>query len=517
MNYKLARRDWPKASNPKYESFSRHSCLKFLQHPSSHSSEFLLTMISTIRRALTPNSNQAQDRDLGSINTSPADPSLLIRDSSPPPFSPIEASQEDPLARLAHASNGNVITMTEQHELIDLSTDSNAPDREREATDDSLLGPVTAADPTPESHLGLLSLDGASDDQVALPLEDAHTTNPPLPSAEPAQSTIFSQPTEANPPPSASHLGLNPRTSTTPQPSEITTEVSRGFARRSQTVERVTSRSEKASAEPQQSTVTMTGNAKAPTSAKARSPKRKRKEESPEAKTKSVKKPRGHPKKAEESTAASTQQDPSEEETAKAKDQEVTEEDNISAGNVEQQGVMEEEPPKKRGRPKNAVAATQKAKPQRAKRATHPKRTKATKAPAPQTSSRKAPPKQTEAATQPPKKRGRPSKPTNPAKTTSTATTSAPKKRGRPKKESRSAPAITSPSAKKRSQPTTTSKDTAQATNAETPKKRGRPRATEQSDATKGKRGRPKKGEIAGVKGAKPTGIVKRKRKAGRK
>ncbi len=150
------------------------------------------TMLSTIRRAWTP----GKDPSNMSINTSPAPSSLLLRhySPSPPPFSPITESQQNPSPSPAQQQNGNNIMMTEQLDLpMDLASDQDSSDREQEATDDSLLSPTRAGNPTSESRDGTSLLDVASNGHLQPLLEGVQASgtfqaNGSLPpSTEPVQ------------------------------------------------------------------------------------------------------------------------------------------------------------------------------------------------------------------------------------------------------------------------------------------------------------------------------------------
>lgn len=494
--------------------------------PGSLSYRTLLTMLSTIRRALTPNANQAEDRDLMnvSLENSLAAPNPLTRDSSPPPFSPIESSPHESLPWATQTSNHNDPVIAEQHDLpMDLSSDRDSPDREQEATDDSLLGPVRASDSATKPHFGNFSVDGASEDHHLKPEDDTQLGGPPLPSTEPAEST--SQPQRA-PTPSANPAGPDPETSSIPQPSNTVIKA-KGKAPRPQKAERVASQSGTASVEPEQSASAAADEAKMFTSPKARPSKRKRDEDPSETKTKYVKKPRGQPKKEEGYTATSKQPDATEQELPKERGRPKKEVG--SSATAKQEATTKDESPKKRGRPKKEEVSTQKGKPQRASGEDAPaKRGRPKKEDAPSTATQRDLVQQDTRAKEMPKKQGRPEKEAEPAgaaKPTGAPAVDAPKKRGRPKKNAEAAQA-TEPqvaSTRKTGKPKN-NEDVVEATvpkgtiQAETPKKRGRPKATEQADAPKletpMKRGRPKK-EQATPKGAKPTGIVKKK--AGRK
>ena len=503
-------------------------------------------MLSTIRSALTPSANQAEDIDLSMMpsDNSLAAPSLLIRDSTPPPFSPIESSQPEAVwAR--QASNGNGPMMAEQHDLpMDLSSDRDSPDREQEATDDSLLGPVKASDPVTKSHYNSFSLDGASNDHLHVPEDDTQPQDLPLPSTEPAQSTSKPQ---RDPTPVVNYAGLNPRTSSTPQPSKMATKT-KGKARPPQIADRATSKSGAASVEPEQSAPPAADDTNAPTSSKARLPKRKRDDDPTETETKHVKTQRGQRKKEEHSTATVNQQDAPTDEPSKKRGRPKKEEG--STDTIKQKTATKDEPPKKRGRPKKEQGSAQQVKSQRAsKEDAAVKRGSSKRVSAPtkyhtsphsirkrdsdgRTKGAAAPVDQGKKARETPKKRGRPAKEAEPAGAVEPPDMPAadtPKKRGRPKKGEEAAQgtepivASTADTPKKRGKPKN-KEDIAEATvpqgssHVETPKKRGRPKAAEQDDApkpeTSGKRGRPKK-EQATTKGAKPVGIVKKK--AGRK
>ncbi|KAF6219682.1 hypothetical protein HO133_004151 [Letharia lupina] len=508
-------------------------------------------MLSTIRSALTPSANQAEDKELSELamDISPTAPDLLAYNSSPPPFSPFAESQEHFPTPAAHASNGNSAVMAEQHDpSMDLSSDQNSPSREQEATDDSLLGPVKASDPTSDSHHGASSLDGASDDHLQTPMEDAYARGALLPSAEPAQSTSKSQRTQWTPSPSADYAGLQPRTSSTPQPTNMVTATTGGNAPRSQKAEPFTSTSGTASGELEQSAQAATDDAETSASSKARPPKRKCEDDASEMETKYVKKQRsqskkeegstgnvkqpgaskakspkkrGRAKKEDSSTGKVKQQAAAKDELPKKRDQAKKEES--STGNVKQQYAGQDETPKKRGRPKKEELSAQEVKSQLvskenapAKRGRPKKEAVPTQRPKEMQTMNKEKSDgfakgaavlkdQDREAKEKPKKIGRPGKGAEPAgavEPTGVPAADTPKKRGRPKKGEEAAQG-TEPQG---------------SSNVEIAKKRGRPKATEQGETPKtrtpGKRGRPKKEQIT-PKGAKPVGIVKKK--AGRK
>ncbi|KAL9129695.1 MAG: hypothetical protein Q9175_007228 [Cornicularia normoerica] len=511
-------------------------------------------MLSTSRRALTPSASEANDKDLSKlfVNTSPAALSLLVRDSSPPPFSPLKLSQQDCSVGAAQTSNGNDIMTTEQHDLpMELSSDQGSPDREQETTDDSLIGPVRA-DPNLDSHHEIFSLDGASDDYLQPRLEDAHAQSPLLPSAERAQSIVQSQRAQRTPTPSANNAGLAPRNSSPSQPSNNATEASREKTPRPQKAELVTSASGTASVGPEQSAPLAADEAKTSPSSKAQPPKRKHEDNLSSSEiteeTTNVKKQRRQTKTEGGSTATVKQNGAVKDELPKKRGRPKKEEG--STATVKQQAATEDELPKKRGRPKKEEESAQKVTSQRAseedtpakrgrpkKEATPTKRHTAMQTVKNKDSDR---PTKGTAATidqdrkgrEIPKERGGPGKGAEPARAAEPAAVpavDAPKKRGRPKKGEEAAQdtqpqiAPTADTPRKRGRPKKNG-DIAEAAGSrglsivETPKKRGRPLAAELGETPKtltpGKRGRPKK-EQAMPKGAKPVGIVKKK--AGRK
>ena len=482
-------------------------------------------MLSTIRSALTPGANQAEDTDLSMMpsDSSLAAPSLPIRDSTPPPFSPFESSQPEAVwAR--QASNGNGPMMAEQHDYpMDLSSDRDSPDREQEATDDSLLGPVKASDPVTKSHYDSFSLDGASNDHLHVPEDDTQPQDSPLPSTEPAQ---FTSKPQRDPTPVINHAGLNQRTSITPQPAKMPTKT-KGKASAPQIADRATSKSGAASVEPEQSAPPVADDTNASTSSKAPLPKRKRDDDPTETETKHVKKQRGQRKKEEHSTATVNQQDAPTDEPSKKRGRPKKEEG--STHTIKQKNATEDESPKKRGRPKKEQGSVQQVKSQRAsKEDAAVKRGSSKQVSAPtkyhtsphsirkrdsdgRTKGAAAPVNQGEKTRETPKKRGRPAKEAEPAgavEPTDVTTADTPKKRGRPKKEEEAEQgtepvvAFTADTPKKRGKPKK-KEDIAEATvpqgssHVETPKKRGRPKAAEQ-DAhveTPTQRGRPKAAE----------------------
>ena len=402
-------------------------------------------MLSTIRSALTPSANQAEDKELSELamDISPTAPDLLAYNSSPPPFSPFAESQEHFPTPAAHASNGNSAVMAEQHDpSMDLSSDQNSPSREQEATDDSLLGPVKASDPTSDSHHGASSLDGASDDHLQTPMEDAYARGALLPSAEPAQSTSKSQRTQWTPSPSADYAGLQPRTSSTPQPTNMVTATTGENAPRSQKAEPFTSTSGTGSGGLEQSAQAATDDAETSASSKARPPKRKCEDDASEMETKYVKKQRSQSKKEEGSTGNVKQHGASKGKSPKKRGR--AKKEDSSTGKVKQQAAAKDESPKKREKAKKEESSTGKVKQQAAAKDESPKKREKAKKEESSTGKVK---QQAAAKDESPKKRDQEKKEessTGKVKQQAAGQDETPKKRGRPKKEELSAQEVKS-------------------------------------------------------------------------
>lgn len=520
-------------------------------------------MLATIRRALTPSADQSEDKDVSnsSLNTSPAAPGLLIRDSTPPPFSPIEPSQEEtspppfppnevslhenlstifspinvsrqhqnpPWA--AQALNANDPMMARSHALpMDISSDQDSMESDQEANDESLLGPATATDHTTESRRAIFSLDGASDDHPRVSKEDSQLRRSPLPSAEPMQSTSKAQRTQRTPTPSSNHIGLNSKNGNTSLPPNTIVTTNGEDAAHPKRAQRVTSKSATASVEPQQGAPQAPpDDAATATSSKAPLSKRKRDDETLGTDTKHAKKNRGQ-KKEEDSTAGVEQQGSTKDETTSEK-RGMPKQEKSSSGSVRQQDAIEGEAPKKRGRPKKEDRPTPNIESSSLSNDVSTKRGKSREEPALRATRRRdAVDEDDTGSKETPKKRGRPGKEAEPAGSVEPAETDAPKKRGRPKKGEGAAQGIeprvasTADTPRKSGRPKN-NKDVVEATmpqgspSVETTKKRGRPKGTQQGETSKaitpGKRGRPKKDQ-GEPKGTKPVGIVKKK--AGRK
>ena len=167
-------------------------------------------MLSSIRRALTPNTNHAEDNDPSAVtpNTSPPAPNLHVHNSSPPPFSPLEVSPEDVPPWTNQPLKGNNPVAVDQQLLpMDISPARRSPDREPEGTGHSLLGLMRDNDATSKSYERSFTLDGASDDHLYPTLKGAHASASSLPSVEPTQTTANSHRTQRTPTPGKNHPG----------------------------------------------------------------------------------------------------------------------------------------------------------------------------------------------------------------------------------------------------------------------------------------------------------------------
>ena len=451
-------------------------------------------MLSTFRRALTPNAGQAQDRDLSGLtsDSSPAVPGLLMRDPSPPPFSPLEPSEDDIPPSTGQAAKDNNPLMPAQQGLpLETFPGHNLPDRKQDDTDDSLLGPVRASNATSLPHHGSFLLDGASGDLLPPPLEGVHTPGSPLPSVEttlftskshrtqpaptpsenhtgmsstvssppkssrsvagilqprgsplpstqPVRSTSKAQPAQQSPAQSEKHAVLEPKNRNTPQPSEMTTEKSRETALRSPRSREVSTISGSSHVQPQQSVPQQSVSAKADdphafTSSQAPSSKRKRGEDTTETETKSVKKHRSQPRKEKVSRVAVKPQDVTQDKSSTGGGK--SKKEGGHTGSVKQQGAAKDQAPKQRGRPKKEGGHAGSVKQQGAAKDQAPKQ--------------RGRPKKEEGSTgnvkqqgvfkdKVSKKRGRPEKeegPPHSVKSQRLSKEDTPAKRGRPKKE----------------------------------------------------------------------------------
>ena len=438
-------------------------------------------MLSNIRRALTPNANHTNDKDLADMptdNLSTA-PNLHLHDSSPPPFSPLHVSQQDSPGYASHTTHGNGIIMTGQHDQpIDLSSNQTSTDPEHEVTDDSLLGPVTA-DPNEDSHDKVLPLDGASGDHLQPHLEDTHSQSSLLPTAEPAQSTSKSQRPNRTPTPSVINAESEPRGISDPQPFNPVNKASPERIPRPQVIGYSTSTSARVIAGREQSVPAVAEDAKMPSPSRVRQSKQSRDDSLSDLETKEAKKPRRQAMKEEASGATTEQQD-----------------------------AASDGMPKKRGRPKKGERSTTTVKQQATTRGELPKPGRAKKGEGSTTTVKQSATTRDEL----PKKRGRPKKEegsTTNVKQQAVTKDGQPKKRARPEEDQGSA---------REAKAQRISKE-------DTPAKRGRPKkeAAPTADHTNTKNVKPTKRTAAPIQdrrgkklskqrgateGAEPAGIV---------
>lgn len=500
-------------------------------------SQSTLKMLSSIRRALTPNASHAEDQQFSglTLDTSPTASRFLTRDPSPPSFSPIEASPKDIPLWTGQLSNGNNPIMAQDDSSpMDLSSDQDSLHGKHNETDDNLLEPVRAGGFISKPRDGVFLLDGPSDDRLQPRSDVAHPRDSLLPSAEPAQSTSKSYPTRRTPSPSKNQKKSDPRISSprkhsqpaTEDPqlgsalpsaesaqlrdtyewglqglivtrpsssshsSKIANKQSRGQSHDPQEAEHPTTTSEAAIAEPQQSAPAAAYDAETSTSSNARIPKRKHEEDPLEIKIKSVKKQRGKSKKEEGSTATVEQQVAIEDTKKKTKPKPAE----SFTNHVEQEDAVEDETSKKQGRPKKEEGFTQNAKSTRSSKDDVPaKRGRPKREAPPLTTGTGDPTEQNGEASKVSEKRGRSAKtakPSQPIEAAGVPMAETPKKRGRPKKDEEA----------------TQGPVPQVAPTAETPKKRGRPKKDEEATPgavpqiaptadTPKKRGRPKKNE----------------------
>ena len=505
-------------------------------------------MLSSIRRALTPNPSHAEDNNTSALtlDTSPPAPNLLVHDSSPPPFSPIQVSPEDIPPWTNQALNGDrPVTAGQQVLPMDISPDQNSPNREHGKTGHDLLGSLVVNDASSKPDHRSFILDGASDDHLQPPLEGAHASGSPLPSVEPTQTTGNSHRTQRTPTPGKNHPGVNSRVSSprktsktqteTPHPrrsplpstapvqstneaqptqqfpiqngiyaglepglsnildsSKMATKKNRQTALHPTVAEQHPTMSEVPDVQPQQNAP---ANDDANTSTSNAQPlKRKLEEDSANSETKSTKKQRNQPKKEEAST--STVKPRGTVEPKSSTEKRKPKKDESSTVSVEQQDAIEDEAPKKRGKQKEEQGPTESIKPKDTPKDEMPKK--------------RGRPKKEEGSTlrvksqrvskeDTPAKRGRPKREIAPQKTATEdpteqnrVATEIPKKRGRSAKEA---------------EPVQDA-EPASVSTAEKPKKRGRPKKnpTEPEEVaetqvastanTPRKKGRAKKNEV---------------------
>ena len=505
-------------------------------------------MLSSLRRALTPNPIHAEDNDTSALtlDTSPPAPNLLVPHSSPPPFSPIEVSPEHVPPWTNQALKGNhPVTAGQQVLPMDISPHRRSPDRQHEGTGHSMLGSMRVNHVTSKPYHGSFTLDGASDDHLQPPSEGIHASGSPLPSVELTQTTGNSHRTQRTPTPGKNHSGLNSRVTDpqktsksqteTPHPrrsplpstapvqptseaqptqqfpthdgidaglesvlsnisesSKMATKQSRQRALHRTSAERHPIMSEVPDVEPQQNALPLADDATTSTS-NVQPPKRRLEEDPANSESKAVQKQRNQPKKEEASTT--TVKSRSTVEAESSKERRGPMEDESSTVNIEQQDAIEDEAPKKRGRQKKEQGSTENVK-------------------------QKGTPKD-----EPPKKRGRPKKEegsTLSVKSQRVSKEDTPAKRARPKREiALQKTAIEDPIEqnrvateipKKRGRPAKEAEpaqdaEPASASTADTPKKRGRPKKTAEPEHvaetqvaskanTLSKEGRAKKNEV---------------------
>ena len=469
-------------------------------------------MLSNIRRALTPNASHTNDKDLAdmSIDNSPTAPNLHLHDSSLPPYSPLHVSQQDSPGYAPHTTHGNGIIMTGQHDQpIDISSHQSSTDPDHEVTDDSLLGPVTA-DLNEDSHDKALSLDGASGDHLQPHLEDTHSQNSLLPTAEPALSTSKSQRPNRTPTPSVINAESESRGIRDPQPFNPVNKASPERIPRPQVIGYSTSTSARVSAGREQSVPAVAEDAKMPSPSQLRQSKQSRDDSLSDFETKEAKKPRRQAMKEEASGATTEPQDAASDGLPKKRGRPKKGED-ASGAITEPQNAASDGMPKKRGRPKEGEGSTNTVMPQATTRDELPKKRGRPKKEEGSTTNVKQ-----QAVTKDglPKKRARPEEDQGSARDAKAQRISkedTPAKRGRPKKEAaptadqtnikdvtptkRTAAPIQGRRGKK------SSKQRGGATEGAEPAGIVQPADVPAADATK-KRGRPKTGE-----GAEPAGI----------
>ena len=506
-------------------------------------------MLSSIRRALTPNPSHGEDNDTSALtqDTSPLVPNPLVHDSSPPPFSPLEVSPEDVPRWTSQVLKGDDPVMAGQQVLpMDVSPDRRSPDREHERTGNSLLGFMAINHATSKPYERSFTLDGASDDHLHPPLKGAltsgsplpsvestqntgnfhrtqrtptpgknhpgansrvsspqktsksqtetpHPRRPPLPSTAPVQSTSEAQPTQQFPPQNGINVGLEPELNDISEPSNMATKKSRQTALPPTVAERHSMMSEVPDAEPQQNAPANANDANTSSSANVQPPKRKLEEDPANSETQSPKRQRSKPKKGETPTTTVNAQGTVEAESSKEGRRSKRYES--STGNIEQQDAVEDEAPKKRTRQKKEQGPTESVKQKDTPKDDIPKKRGLPKKDEGSTLRVKS---QRVSKEDTPAKRGRPKKEIAPQKTATEdpieqdrVATETPKRRGRRAKEAEPAQ----------------DPEPASVSTAITPKKRGRPKKTAEPERvaepqvastanTPRKKGKAKKNEV---------------------
>ncbi len=495
-------------------------------------------MLSTIRRALTPNATHDEGNSLADLTSvpSPAAQTSFFPDSSPLQLF------------TAQTSNAKSPKMAGHHDSsLLIPSGQNLPDRRQDETNDSLLSPLTAGEPILKSHHGAFSLDGPSDDHLQLSSPGAHPRGSLLPPAEPAPSTENSHGKQRTPTPGASHVSVGPTTGNTQQPSDginenrlpsaepaqstsnrlpsaepaqptnessstMVTKTSGGLLPRRRNARRAEATPEAANVEPEQS---------APALAMPPPAKREREDDPPDTDTRAVKKQRVQSGKEKDYSVIVKQQGASKDQSSA--EGESSNGEHGSTSSVKQRHAAEDGGPKKRGRPRKEAATQDVKSSPTSSEATRPKRGRAKKAeeatqdvnPSPKrsrakkaeeatqdvksspTSAEAARPKRgrakkAEEATQnvnpsptstgaPPPKRGRPKKAeeaTQDVKPSPTSSEATRPKRGRPKKEPATQDVKSNPTSTGAPPPKRgrTAKATTSPSTADKPKKRGRPK-----------------------------------------
>ena len=405
-----------------------------LEFDLSLSYELPLTMLSNIRRALTPSASHIDDKDLPgmSIDNSSTAPNFHLHDSSPPPFSPLQVSEHHSPGYALHTTHGNGIVMDKQHDQpIDLSSNQSSMDPEREVTDDSLLGPVTA-DPHEDSHDGALSLDGAPGDHLQPQLKDTHSQSSLLPAPEPPQSTSKSQ-THGSPTPSDINVESGPQSFNGPQPFNPVNKASPERTPRSHDVAYSKSMSARASAGPEESVPAAVEDAKMPSSPQNRQSKHSRDDSLSDLETKEAKKPRRQAREAEVFGATTEEQVAASDGMPKKRGKAKKEKGSLNT--AKQQATTVDELPKKRGRAKKEEGSATTAKHRATTGDELPKKPGRPKKEDGSTSTVKP---QAASRDELPKNRGRPTEDQGSAREAKSQRISkedTPAKRGRPKKE----------------------------------------------------------------------------------
>ncbi len=464
-------------------------------------------MLSTIRRALTPNATHDEDKSIVGLTADPSAQTSFLPDSSP-----LQLSQTSKSPKMAgHHDSSMPIHSGQNPPSMRIPSGQNLQDRGQNETNDSLLSPLTAGEPILKSHHGAFSLDGPSDDHLQSSSPGSYARGSLLPPAEPAPSTESSPWEQRTPTPGASHVSAGPTTGNPQQPSDginenrlpsaepaqstsnrlpsaepaqptnessstMVTKTSGGLLPRRRNARRAEATPEAANVEPEQS---------APAPAMPPPAKREREDDPPDTDTRAVKKQRVQSGKEKDYSVIVKQQGASKDQSSAEGESSNGEQGSTSSG--KQRHAAKDEVPKRRGRPRKESATHDVKSSPTSPEATRPKRGRTKKAEEATQNVRSSP--TSPEATRPKRSRAKKAEQaTQNVKSSPTSAEAARPKRGRAKK------------AEEDTQNVKSSPTSAEATRP----KRGRAKKAEEatqdakssptsSEATRPKRGRPKK------------------------